>query len=363
MAEIHFLNVKEGDCTWIKHNDGKVTVIDVCNAYKEHIKHEKSLAGLYSGARANTLGLLTLSSLVEKKSTLGLATLLTSNESSLLEASAANYNQKEYPVNPITYLKKHNINQVFRFILTHPDMDHMDGLKVFFEEFKPINFWDTHNNKEIDSFRNLHSEEDWDFYRTLRDERISDIKRLTLYDRAEGKYYNVDDQGNSGGNGLFILAPSRELIKIANATSDYNDCSYVILYKTGSYRILFCGDSHNRTWEYILSNYIDDVKDIDLLIAPHHGRDSDRSYDFLDVLRPKLTFFGNATSKDLAYEEWTLRGLEKITNNQGNCLIAKINNASMDIFVTYQTFAEKYTANRTYFDNEILGWYIKTIAK
>ena len=32
MATIHFLNVKEGDCSIIEHNSGHKTVIDVCNA-------------------------------------------------------------------------------------------------------------------------------------------------------------------------------------------------------------------------------------------------------------------------------------------------------------------------------------------
>ena len=30
MATIHFLNVKDGDCSVIEHNSGHVTVIDVC---------------------------------------------------------------------------------------------------------------------------------------------------------------------------------------------------------------------------------------------------------------------------------------------------------------------------------------------
>jgi len=35
------------------------------------------------------------------------------------------------------------------------------------------------------------------------------------------------------------------------------------------------------------------------MIAPHHGRDSDRSYDFLDTVNPQLTLFGCAPSVDL----------------------------------------------------------------
>lgn len=384
MAVIHFLNVKQGDCTCIKHNDGKVTVIDVCNAFKENNTYEKSLLhpslesrfgalpkpksnlGLLSllGRPQNqlALGLSSFSGVLEQPA-LGLSSLFrTSGGLGLLEKPRVNYNQKESPVNPISYLKKHNINSVFRFILTHPDMDHMDGIKDFFEEFTPINFWDIDNKKEMSSFKDSqYSEVDWNFYKNLRDGKVKGVKRLILCDEARGKYYNENEQGNSGGNGLYILAPSKELVKIAKESDDYNDCSYVILYRTGSYKILFGGDSHDMTWEYILNNYENDVKDIDLLIAPHHGRDSDRSYNFLKILKPKLTFFGNANSEHLAYDEWNRRKLEKITNNQGNCLIAKIDDISMDIFVTHKSFAEKYTGNKTYFDNEVLGWYIKTL--
>lgn len=41
MATIHFLNVKQGDCSVIKHNSGHVTVIDVCNAKPTDVQTEK----------------------------------------------------------------------------------------------------------------------------------------------------------------------------------------------------------------------------------------------------------------------------------------------------------------------------------
>ena len=39
---------------------------------------------------------------------------------------SGNHNQKNYPVNPIEYLSDLGIKTIFRFVLTHPDMDHMD---------------------------------------------------------------------------------------------------------------------------------------------------------------------------------------------------------------------------------------------
>ena len=43
------------------------------------------------------------------------------------------------------------------------------------------------------------------------------------------------------------------------------------VYEDGS-RIVFGGDSHDASWDHILENHEADVTNVDLLIAPHHGR-------------------------------------------------------------------------------------------
>ena len=48
-------------------------------------------------------------------------------------SASGNHQQKNYPVNPIQYLKDFGVSTIFRFILTHPDMDHMDGMKSLFD--------------------------------------------------------------------------------------------------------------------------------------------------------------------------------------------------------------------------------------
>ncbi len=90
----------------------------------------------------------------------------------LAKAAGGNFQQKKYPVNPIFYLQNHGVESVFRFIATHPDMDHLDGIKAFFAVFNPSNFWDTDNNADKDfSTETRYSEEDWKFYRQLRDNK------------------------------------------------------------------------------------------------------------------------------------------------------------------------------------------------
>ncbi len=279
-----------------------------------------------------------------------------------------NFNQKDYPVNPILYMKAFGIQSVFRFILTHPDMDHMDGIEAFWKRFGPINFWDTDNTCDKDAdFDNgsPYSADDWAFYKKLRAGRgPAGLTRLTLYSGNSGQYWNQDEAGQSGGDGLYLLAPTVDLVSHANDCEDFNDCSYVLLYRTGPFRIVFGGDSHDTTWSHILANHKESVKNVDLLIAPHHGRKSDRNYDFLSVLQPKMTFFGNASSQDLAYSAWNYRKLPFITNNQAGSMIVypNLTDSSLDLYVTNENFARTQNSH-TFYSENLRGWYVQEISE
>ena len=333
MATIHFLNVKQGDCTVIQHNSGRVTVIDVCNASPPEAVVEALTAAMAKSERG----------------------------------ISGNFQQKKYPVNPINYMRERDMSSVFRYVQTHPDMDHMDGIEALFDAFNPTNFWDTDNTKEMPTSSwegSPYRESDWKFYKRLRDtDRDTDPKRLTLYSGARGAYYNQDGDGSGGGDGLYVLAPTKELVAAANeADEDYNRCSYVILYRTGGSRIVFGGDSRDETWDHILEHYEKDVTDIDLLIAPHHGRKSGRSYEFLDTLRPTLTFFGNARSEHLAYDAWRNRGLSIVTNNQANCMVVDASTTPMTLYVTHEQFARRVNPN-TYYEVIFKAWYVGPITE
>jgi competence protein ComEC len=256
-------------------------------------------------------------------------------------------------------MAKRNIKSLFRFVLTHPDMDHMDGIEALFKKFSPPNFWDTANtcDKDTDDWSSSpYNEDDWTFYKTLRD-GATECKRLVYHSGGARKDFWKDD-------GLWVLAPTETLIASANETEEWNDSSYVILYKVKpDWKVLFGGDSHDATWEHILEEHEDLVADVDVLIAPHHGRDSDRDFEFLDVLKPKLTLFGNAPSKHLAYDAWSSRDLPVITNNQAGTIIVDLESDKQkgDVYVTNEAFARK--ANAYTFESNVHdgAWYHGTV--
>jgi len=336
MRRVHFLNVNNGDCSIIQHGSGRVTVIDVCNARPTNVYAE---------------------ALVKKAASLEVGTL-------------GNFNQKRYPVNPVSYMRDRGLASVFRFVLTHPDMDHLDGIEAFFNAFSPGNFWDTDNTceKEFGADNNGgYSEDDWKFYKKLRDGNPdSDPKRLTLHSGANGKYWNDDDNGGSG-DGITVLAPTPDLLAQANDCDGHNDSSYVLIYRAQTsngrtHKILFAGDSHDATWEHILERHEELVSSVDILIAPHHGRDSDRDWEFLDVLNPALTLFGNANSGHLAYAAWSNRGLPIMTNNQAGNVIIDVDSDPMDVYVTCENFAKSRNPYSFYSD-AFKAYYLRQIVR
>lgn len=317
MSIVHFLNVNEGACNIIEHNSGRLSVIDVCCARK------------------------------------GVSKLEEQSEESVLYSDCikGNFNQKKYPENPIRYLIQIvKIKTIFRYIQTHPDMDHMDGLKDLFETFKVYNFWDTNNTKSLDfQKKTKYREEDWKYYNSLKKSKVLP-KTLFLDDTSEGKYY-LDENDSDG---LIILSPSKFLIQKANSEEKFNQLSYVVLYITSTNRkILFTGDSDKYTWDYILSNTENKqlLKKIDVLIAPHHGRQTGGNDNYLETLEPKLTLFGNADSQYLDYQTYSNKGLLTITTNQANNIILDISD-EIDIYVKYKIYAEKAYNSKKYSPNK-----------
>ncbi len=156
--------------------------------------------------------------------------------------------------------------------------------------------------------------------------------------------YNYFDLDN-----LHILAPTQDLTNNAIEKDDYNDSSYVLLFTPpkkngGTWKILLSGDSHDATWNYILNDPQSKslVSNVDILFAPHHGRNSNRSYEFLNTVNPKITLLGNASSEHLAYTSYPEI---RITNNQAGYVILETSEDSIKIYVKNQEFANDFCNN------------------
>jgi competence protein ComEC len=112
-----------------------------------------------------------------------------------------------------------------------------------------------------------------------------------------------------------------------------------------------------------LSKHKDALHNIDVLVAPYHGRDSDRDWGFLDWLNPALTLFGNAPSEHLAYGQFRQRGLPIITNNQANCIIINAGADPMQVYSTNETYARNSNNNMSSYNAVYKAYYCGNISR
>ena len=316
--EIHYLNVDEGDCSIIKHDSGRISMIDICcgNLSQEQQELEESL----------------------KRADFSEAT----------KWLHGNFKQKEHPINPLLWLSRVTSERIFRFVATHPDMDHLDGLKALFEsKYKPCNFWYTENDKEMEPICGFgkYSEDDWKIYTKLKNEAVGDVTKLSLKSGAKGKFYNQDDDvGNGFGDRITIISPSKKINEVVAETENFNDGSYVLLMESALGRkVLFCGDTEEQAWNEILKHHKERLRNIDVLIAPHHGRKSGGNENYLCELKPKLSLLGNAKSEYLDYQAWNDLGLDHYTNNQLGSIVLEETKSGFNIFATNKSAVLAYS--------------------
>lgn len=204
-----------------------------------------------------------------------------------------------------------------RFISTHPDKDHITGLKYLDEKIGLWNFYCVKNKAtKSDDF------EDFDYYCELRD---SDI-HYYLYKNCERKWMNKsdeNDEGDHGSAGINCLWPVesnedfKNALDLAEEGKAYNNLSPVLTYSLNDgVKVMWMGDIEKDFLEKIKGEISWD--EVDILFAPHHGRDSGKvPSDVLKKLNPSLIIVGEAPSEYINYYE----GYNTITQNSAGNIV------------------------------------------
>jgi beta-lactamase superfamily II metal-dependent hydrolase len=190
---------------------------------------------------------------------------------------------------PIDFMCRNYPGQaLWRFVLTHPDLDHMRGIKCLYETIGFHNFWDTAHTKKLSEFRSDADREDWQFYQQLRNGTFGSYPKL--YTRGAQQYaFARDEYGNPGGDGIEILSPTPDLVRSCNTAQKSNDLSLVLRLWHAGKSVLLPGDAEEEAWDNMVSFYGNYLKS-DFLKASHHGRDSGYHLAAVQRIAPSLTF-------------------------------------------------------------------------
>lgn len=263
MLKVHFLNVGHGDSTLIEHPSGRLTLIDINNSQEPD---QETIEEYASEKPANPF-----------QSLLG-------NTLNLEEAKA---DAARDLTDPIAYIKAHYPGRkLFRFILTHPDLDHMRGIERLHSEIGFTNFWDIDHTKAKPSFRGSADRTDWAYYQKLRSGALG-VESRQFYRAHKGYALNRDENGNGVGDNIDILSPTKDLVQWCNQTEKSNDLSYVLSVAHAGNVVLLPGDAEKTSWDRIVEHYGDKLKST-VLKASHHGRDTGFHLEALKAIAPRV---------------------------------------------------------------------------
>lgn len=244
---------------------------------------------------------------------------------------------------------------ITRFISTHPDQDHLSGLKYLDEQIDICNFYCVKNNATKDD-----ETEDFKHYCKLRDGDVC----YYLYKGCSRKWLNMSDENGRGSAGINCLWPNvnndkfKEALEAAKDGNAFNNLSPIITYSLeNGVRIMWMGD--------IEKDFIKDIKSeidwpkIDILFAPHHGRDSGKvPSDVLKELSPSLIIIGEAPSKHINY----YTGYNTITQNSAGDIVFVCEAGWVHIYISNESYNyDKSFLTDKIKKNDLYGNYIGSL--
>lgn len=237
-------------------------------------------------------------------------------------------------------IQKSTGKEIIRFISTHPDEDHISGLDYLDQRMPIGNFYCVKNEATKSITTNAFTK-----YCELRD---SASKSFYIEKGSRRKWMNErgpNDNGvEIGSSGINILWPviNNEFYKteleFAKNGGCPNNISPIIRYSLeDGVSALWMGDLET---EFLVSIEPElDLHEIDILFAPHHGRDSAKiPEEYLQVLNPKIVVIGEAPSQHLNYYS----KYNTITQNTAGDILFDCNSGEVDIYVSNQNYSVNF---------------------
>lgn len=215
---------------------------------------------------------------------------------------------------------------VIRFISTHPDNDHIKGIKYLNDKIPIVNFYCVENKATKKD-----PTDDFNEYCALRDSK----KAFFLFKGCYRKWLNHSND-KRGGSGINILWPIiededyKKELESVKKKGDPNNIAPIIKYcsKDGT-NILWMGDLTTDFMDKIMDKVV--IGSVDVLFAPHHGRQTGKvPGDWLKSMDPKMVIIGEASSEHLNYYD----DYNTITQNLAGDITLKCDSGKTHIYVS-----------------------------
>lgn len=192
----------------------------------------------------------------------------------------------EKTFSPLLHLKNnYSVKQLESVIVSHPHCDHIDDI-LNFDELQPKTFSRPRHLSKSD---------------ILDGARSMDLPKLKKYVELDKRYNlpvssetNPLNTDNLGGLEIKMFAPK------SCATSNLNNQSLITVFVYRGLKVVIPGDNESCSFNELMKDlsFQKAIKNADVLLAPHHGRDSGFHNDFVSLVNPRLTIVSDGRFGD-----------------------------------------------------------------
>lgn len=207
----------------------------------------------------------------------------------VVDLGTGSYQDFKKDFSPLEHIQnRYNVRSVDYLVITHPHTDHIDDI-MNFDDVSP---------------------------RVLRRPRYLDRQDIIDGDenreqkRKKEEYINIDNRYTGRVKGKNKISPSNYGgLDISTysytecSTSNINNHSVVVVLDYEGIKVVIPGDNENCSLNGLMGNnkFKREIKNSDLLLAPHHGREKGYNSDFVSQVNPRITVVSDGAYGNTSY--------------------------------------------------------------
>jgi beta-lactamase superfamily II metal-dependent hydrolase len=256
------------------------------------------------------------------------------NKHIVIDLGIGDYSGKNTVFSPLLHLKnQYGVQQLEYVIISHPHLDHIDDI-LNFDALSPKVLT---RPKQITNAEVMKEEE---IIKTIRNQ---DKPKFEKYCEINNRYSqpvgvgtdDPTDANNLGGMKIVTFNPT------TCSHNNFNNHSIVTVIEYAETKVVIPGDNEACSFDELMQReaFKAAVKNADILLAPHHGRENGYHNDFVNLVNPRLTIVSDGrfcdTSANGRYSQKS-RGWAVYkgngTSSERKCLTT---NSDGEIFVSF----------------------------
>jgi competence protein ComEC len=210
------------------------------------------------------------------------------NRHIVIDLGTGKYSSNNMTFSPLSHLKtNYGVSQLDYVVITHPHRDHLDDI-FHFDSLSP---------KALSRPQNISKEDIMNGGQEHDNEKLEkycEIDNRYNTTVADDSYDNPRNSGNWGGLNIRTFNA-----KDCNP-NNINNFSIVTIIDYANTKVVIPGDNERASYEELLenSNFISAISNADILLAPHHGRESGFNIDFVNHVKPRLSIVSDGGHYD-----------------------------------------------------------------